>query len=127
MDVVRGITSALSLGKSGEHYILGGHNLTYRELFAKFQKIVGGRAPRWVLPPAAARVGGFLGDSLTRILGRETDFNSAMLQMGQLFHFYQSTKAIAELDYAISPLEPAIEKNWEFVEWHHLKLKQNQD
>ena len=46
LDVCRGCLLALDRGRSGERYILGGENLTGRELFARIATVVGGRAPR---------------------------------------------------------------------------------
>lgn len=120
LDVVHGLIQCLTQAKSGEHYILGGHNTLYYDLFQQMQAVVGGRAPRFVLRPGMASVGGWIGDTVTKVIGRETDFNSAMIQMGQLKHFYDSSKAIQQLGYRISPLSPAIERAWSFIQKHHL-------
>lgn len=122
---VRDVASALirlaeGVGNaSGEHYILGGHNLRYRDFFREIESVVGGKAPRWVLRPGVAAVGGLIGDTLTKIRGYESDFNSAMIRMGQICHFYDSSKAARDLGYSISPLRPALESAWNFVKDHH--------
>lgn len=118
-DVVHGIIQAVIKGRSGEHYILGGHNILYVDLFREMAEVTGGRAPGWVMNPSIARIGGWIGDTLTKVMGRETDFNSAMIQMGQIRHFYSSQKAQEELGYNISPLKPAIQRAWDFVRQHH--------
>jgi len=44
-DVVKGIILAAEKGRTGERYILGGANMTTREVFARTAELIGGRAP----------------------------------------------------------------------------------
>jgi dihydroflavonol-4-reductase len=97
-DVVEGITSAMDRGAAGSRYILGGDNLTCRELMTKIAAQLGVR-PRLMrfpkiaieplamaLRPMAAIDPRFYGPYLrTYIAGRYT--------------FYDSSKAAAELGY----------------------------
>ena len=45
-DVCDGMLAALDRGRTGERYILGGENLTGRELVERIAEVAGGRAPR---------------------------------------------------------------------------------
>ncbi|MEQ1634201.1 MAG: NAD-dependent epimerase/dehydratase family protein, partial [Planctomycetota bacterium] len=99
LDVCRGSLLALERGRRGERYILGGENLTGRELFARIARIAGGRAPRFS-PPR------FLLRSLARALrvyesiaGSRPPLTSDVLAMAPRFLWYSSRKAIAELGY----------------------------
>lgn len=114
-DVARGVINAAEKAKSGEHYIMAGHNVSYRELFAHMGTVVGRRPPRGTVGPVVAWVAGKLGDLGAALTGKESDLNSALVQMGQLRHFYSSEKAEHELGYRISPLVPAIESAWKFL------------
>lgn len=114
-DVARGVITAAEKAKSGEHYIMAGHNVSYRELFAHMGAVVGRRPPRGTVGPVVAWVAGKLGDLGAALTGKESDLNSALVQMGQLRHFYSSEKAEHELGYQISPLVPAIESAWKFL------------
>lgn len=53
-DVARGIVAAADLGMSGEHYILGGENATFRELLERVDEVAGVHHRTVALPPWAA-------------------------------------------------------------------------
>ena len=55
-DVAAGIVSALECGRPGERYILGGENVTIRQLAELVLDLVGRRAPIATIPNAAARL-----------------------------------------------------------------------
>src|SRR5689334_4978142 len=61
-DVARGMIAAWQRGRRGERYILGGHDMTYREVFEQIARIGGVRAPRFRVPRTIARVVGMWGD-----------------------------------------------------------------
>lgn len=117
-NVAAGVANALSLGRPGERYILGGENMSYRELWRLMAKVMGRRPPvRAMRNPLAAVVGG-VGDLLTRGLGRELEINSASIRMGQMFHFYSSRKAEQELNYRITSSETALVDGWDWFRQH---------
>jgi dihydroflavonol-4-reductase len=68
-DVVRGHLAALEVGTSGERYILGGENLTLKEILHTIASVVGRKPPRWAI--SAARLESFAGlaDFLHRTFG----------------------------------------------------------
>lgn len=115
-DVAQGVLNAVVRGGRDEQYILGGHNVSYVELFRELAAVANVRPPRWRVDSVAAALAGWFGDAWTRISGRETDVNSALVRMGQLRHYYSSDKAIRELGYKISPLQPAIKDAWQFLQ-----------
>ncbi len=114
-DVAQGIVSAMTRARSGEYYILGGHNVSYLELWQKMAKRIGCRAPRFRLPNWVARAGGLAGDLKAIVLRNETNLNSQAAAMGQLKHYYSSAKAMDELGYSLRPLDEAIEECWEWI------------
>jgi dihydroflavonol-4-reductase len=115
-NVARGVVQAITHGQKGQHYVLGGHNLTYVDLFREIAQVTNTVPPRWRLGPVVAAMAGWAGDLWTRISGNETDLNSALVRMGQLQHFYSSAKAVRELGYEVSPLQPAIRTAWDFLQ-----------
>jgi dihydroflavonol-4-reductase len=117
-DVAQGILHAATRGTSGARYILAGHNLSYRDLFAEIAAVVGQRPPWGSLGRLMAMAAGAAGDAWTGVSGRETDLNSALIQMGQLRHYYSSEQAIQQLGYQLSPLRPALQDAWEFLRAH---------
>ncbi len=44
--------------------------------------------------------------------GKEPEVNSAMVQMSRLRNYYDSRRAIDELDYRITPFEDAVRSAW---------------
>ncbi len=113
-DVARGVQLALKLGVAGERYILGGHNVTYLELWTQMAKIVGRRPPIGKLPNWVAKSAGRIGDLVGRFTTEETQLNSAVTAMGQIHHWYSSAKAIGQLGYQISDYLPSLEGSWEW-------------
>ncbi|MEQ1631534.1 MAG: NAD-dependent dehydratase, partial [Planctomycetota bacterium] len=109
LDVCRGSLLALERGRRGERYILGGENVTGRELFARIARIGGGRAPRFSPPRFVLR-------SLARALrvyesiaGSRPPLTSDVLAMAPRFLWYSSRKAIAELGYTPGSVDVGIE------------------
>ena len=125
-DVATGIISALKNGKRGERYILGGVNMTYLQLWRLMANTVGKRGPIAPMGWGAAKTIGFFGDVVSKIRGKEGQVNSAALQMGQIFHFYDSKKAIENLDYKIGDVETALQDAWRwFIEYGYAKRKKS--
>jgi dihydroflavonol-4-reductase len=96
-DVGVGHALALERGRRGERYLLGGQDISLRELFALVAATAGRPAPRLRVPYAAVRAGAALG-----IVNR----NEALL--ARVPAYFSSTKAERELGYHRSPLEPAV-------------------
>ena len=122
-DVADGIINAINRGKRGQRYILGGENMTYLQLWRMMAKTVGKKGPLTSMGWPAARTIGFFGDVFTRLWGKEGQVNSAALQMGQIYHYYDSRKAIDELGYKISDVASALQDAWAwFKEYGYVKL-----
>lgn len=108
-DVARGMIAAWQRGRRGERYILAGHNLTYRTVMNLIAAAAGVRPPRFAVPRFAAQLVGRYGDYRER-RGKRALVNSVQTWYAFTDRFqFTSGKAIRELGYAISPLEPAID------------------
>ncbi len=108
-EAVRGIDSAMQLGRTGERYILAGNNITYFDLWRKIAQLLHRPAPLFPLPGWLANTVGACGDVVAKLTRREATVNSAALALGQLYHYYDSSKAIRELGYSFGPLEPVLQ------------------
>ncbi|HEY1754530.1 MAG TPA: NAD-dependent epimerase/dehydratase family protein [Bryobacteraceae bacterium] len=97
-DVVDGMLAALERGSKGSRYILGGENLSYREIARRSLIALGLRRPLVPVPSLvtalAARVASF-----RRGQGRPR-FNPANHYTSSRFQYYASDKARRELGYA---------------------------
>jgi dihydroflavonol-4-reductase len=123
-DVSAGTVAAIQLGRSGRRYILGGHNLSYFQLWKQMAAIAGKRGPLFPAGPLQRMIGGWYGDLFHRVTGKEPDLNSAGVRMSSQHHRFSSRRAMEELGYTIRPLEETLRDAWNwFVE--HKYVNQN--
>jgi dihydroflavonol-4-reductase len=107
-DVADGCLAALEQAPTGRHFILAGHNLLYLDLWTAIARALG-RRPPWLRARRPARaIAGACGDLWSRISGRESDLNSAAVEMSSLFHYYSSQRAQHELGYQIRPFDSSL-------------------
>jgi dihydroflavonol-4-reductase len=121
-DVAGAMVSALTKGRTGEAYILGGANLTYRDFFGRVARMTGGKPP-WsqVLPRAAIQGAGAVGSAYARVSGQRKGFNRTLARLAMCGAYYSSAKAIAELDMEQTPVEVGIRETLRsLMEYGHL-------
>ena len=107
-DVAHGVLAAIDRGRPGRNYILGGENLTYFDLWSRFAKQLGKSSPFTILRKPGQLLVGFLGDLISRLGSRESDMNSAAIQMSSQHHWYSSQRAMDELGYNPRPADESI-------------------
>jgi dihydroflavonol-4-reductase len=107
-DVAAGMLAALERGRSGEIYICGGENLTYRQFFTAVARAAGVAAPIGTLPRAAVLAAGAAGSFYQTLTGRPALVDRRMARLGSQGAWYTSTKAIRELDLPQTPIAGAI-------------------
>ncbi|HKI26498.1 MAG TPA: hopanoid-associated sugar epimerase [Candidatus Sulfotelmatobacter sp.] len=114
-ECARGHVSALERGKSGERYILGGENLTLKQLLDKLGRITGLPSPKVKLPYVFAFAAGVVDEAITgRLLKREPRATVDTVRMGRKKMFASSDKAERELGWKIVPVEDALRRA---VDW----------
>ena len=120
-DVAEAMISAANKGTNGEMYILGGKNMSYKEIFTLMADVLGVSPPRFAIPYAAARLGGWAGDFHGFLTKKEPSINTTTACMGFVNHYYDPTKAITALGMKQSPVRGAVERavKW-FREENHL-------
>ncbi|MGC2821958.1 MAG: dihydroflavonol 4-reductase, partial [Candidatus Sulfotelmatobacter sp.] len=110
-----GHISAMEKGKSGERYILGGENLTLKQILDKLGAISGLPSPNIKLPYFVAFVAGFFDENVSgRLLGREPRATVETVRMGKKKMWASSAKAERELGWKILPADDALRRA---VEW----------
>lgn len=111
----RGHVVALEKGKSGERYILGGENLTLKQILDKLAKISGLPSPKVKLPYIFAYMTGVVDETVTgRLLRREPRATIDTVRMGKKKMWAISDKAERELGWQIAPVDGALQRA---VEW----------
>lgn len=124
-EVARGHAVALERGHSGERYILGGENLTLKQLLDKLAAITGLKSPRMRLPYLVALAAGVVDTTITGVLlNREPRAPFDAVRMGAKKMFASSSKAERELGWRVLPVEDALRRavDW-FKENGYLKPK----
>jgi dihydroflavonol-4-reductase len=110
-DVALGHVLAFERGRPGERYVLGGENMTIREVFAVIARAAGRPPPRLPVPWTAAYAGARLADLTLRLTGREQQlFVLDEVRAGRLPHLFDDAKARAELGYTSRPAIDALEE-----------------
>lgn len=114
-EVARAHVSALSKGQSGRRYILGGENLTLKQILDKMSAITGIPSPTVKIPFAVAATYAFFEEWITgRIRGREPRATLEEVRMGRKKMFASSARAQQELGFRIVPVYPAMRAA---IEW----------
>jgi len=110
-----GHVAALEKGKSGERYILGGENLTLKQILDKLGEKTGLPSPKIKLPYVFAFAAGVVDQTITGgILRREPRATVDAVRMGKKKMFASSGKAESELGWKIVPVDGALRRA---VEW----------
>ncbi|WP_435064334.1 NAD-dependent epimerase/dehydratase family protein [Halobaculum sp. EA56] len=118
-DAVDGILAAMEHGSAGEHYVLGGENLTYGEALGVIAEHGDGRGPSVRVPPAAIHAAGPVVGAVNELAGlRLFPFDAEMARLATRRLFYSSAKAERDLGYAARPLSAHVE---EAIEWYREK------
>ncbi len=114
-ECARGHIAALERGRPGERYILGGENLTLKQILDKLGAITGLPSPRIKLPYLFAYATGVVDEAITgRLLRREPRATVDTVRMGKKKMFASSDKAERELGWKIVPVEDALRRA---VDW----------
>jgi len=113
-DVAEGHLAAMRKGRPGERYILGGRNMSFREILETLGRIAGLPAPSLRMPYGVALCAGAVDSWLAGFLGRPPRIPLEGVKMARYKMFVSSAKAERELGYRPGPVEPALERA---VQW----------
>jgi dihydroflavonol-4-reductase len=102
-DVARGHLLAFQRGVAGERYILGGEDMTLRQILAEIALLVGRTPPRVRLPYAAVLPIAYLAEALARVSGRSGRVTLEGVRMSRKHMFFSSAKAQRDLGYRWRP------------------------
>jgi dihydroflavonol-4-reductase len=102
-DVAAGHLLAFHRGTPGERYILGGEDMTLRQILALIAERVGRKPPRLRLPYAAVLPIAYLAEAYSKISGRSGRITLEGVRMSRKRMFFSSAKAVRELGYQWRP------------------------
>ena len=110
-ECARGHIAALERGRPGERYILGGENLTLKQILDKLAAITGLPSPTIRVPYIVALATGVVDELVTgRVLGREPRATIDAVRMGRKKMFVSSAKSERELGWKIVPVDAALRR-----------------
>ncbi len=113
-ECARGHVQALEKGRSGERYILGGENLTLKQILDQLAAITGLPSPTVKVPYIVALAGGVFYEFTGRLLGREPRTTIDAVRLSRKMMFVSSAKAERELGWRTVPVDAALRRS---VEW----------
>ena len=114
-DCAAGHLLAAERGRIGERYILGGCNVTLKEVLDMLAVISGLHAPRWKFSHAVAYVAACVDTAVSAALRREPQIPLEGVRMSRHKMFVDASKATRELGFSPGPIEGALERA---VRWY---------
>ena len=115
-DVAAGHLAAAERGRVGERYILGGENLTLKQVLDLLSQIAGGPSPRLRIPHAVALAWSFVDVALARLdPHRMPAATPEKVRLSRRYEFFDSSKAIRELGLPQTPVREGLTRA---VEWY---------
>jgi len=110
-DVAEGHLLAHAHGAIGERYILGGENLSLREILAAVAGVVGRKPPKLRLPHNLVLPIAYIVEGMARLAG-STDEPAVTVdgvRLAKKFMYFKCDKAIRALGYSARPARTALE------------------
>ena len=98
-DVAEGHRLAFEHGRIGERYILGGTDLTLRQILQMIAGLVGRPAPRVRLPHGVVLPLAYVAEAFARLTGGDTRITVDGVRMARHHMFFSSARAMRELGY----------------------------
>ena len=114
-DVAKGHIQAFNKGKLGERYILGGENLTFKEILEMISNLCGHNPPKIQLPKKPLYPIGYLFEIFARLFNLKNPMLTVdMIRMAEKKMFFSSEKAKKELNYRYKSAKIALK---DAIQW----------
>ncbi len=114
-DVAAGHWLAARHGRVGRRYILGNSNMTLKDFFSHIARLTGRRPPKVRLPYLPVLLAAYVDETISRcVRGRRPSIPITGVKMARKYMFFDSSRAVRELNLPQSPVEGAMERA---IEW----------
>jgi dihydroflavonol-4-reductase len=118
-EVARGHLLAMEKARPGQRYILGGENLTLKQILDKLALLTGLPAPTMKVPHTVAMGFAVFDQFFTgMVLGKEPRATIDAVKMGRKKMFASSAKAERELGYKVLRVEDALRRAIDWFQTH---------
>jgi dihydroflavonol-4-reductase len=108
-DVAEGHWLAFERGLVGERYILGGYNMSLRDVLTEIADIAGRKPPKVRLPHGVVMPIAHISEAWARLTGMNPIATVEEVRMSKKRMFFTSAKAERELGYTARPARLALE------------------
>ena len=98
-DVAEAFRSAMEKGRSGERYLLGGPNWSFKMFFERLERLSKVKGPKVRLPEAMYSIAGMAVDAFYRQLDKAPPVDLVSVEMGRRFWYLDASKAERELGF----------------------------
>jgi dihydroflavonol-4-reductase len=102
-------------GKIGERYLLGGENLTLKQLLDALAKITGLPAPKLKIPHGLALGVAYMNTAFSRLIGKEPQIPVEGVKIARHMMFVDASRAQKELGFQPGSVKAALERA---VHWY---------
>ena len=120
-DVVEGHIQALSKGRPGQRYILGGESLSMQEFVDTAAYIARVRPPRFHIPYWLAKVAALADEVKSTISRREPRLTRQVVEIYKHDWVYSCEKAKRDLDYRVTPARNALAQT---IDWIKMAIEE---
>lgn len=113
-DAAHAVVAALTKGRSGESYILGHENLSFKDAFGLMAEVAGVKPPGMAMPAGVVKAYGRFGSFLSWLTGKGADVTYPLARISCDHFIYSAQKAVTELGMPQTPIREAVADamNW---------------
>jgi nucleoside-diphosphate-sugar epimerase len=105
------IAGAVEYGQGGQRYLIGGENLSWKELLKKISRLMGKEKPVITLPNGLVTIGTFFLEILHSLQGKQSGLNPVQLvKLQTAMTFFDPAVSQQELRFGPADLDAALEK-----------------
>ncbi len=109
-DVVQGHILAMTKGRSGERYILGGEDICFNRFFSTLEQITGTKRKLYRIPIELIKTFSIMESIKSKCFGFQPYFLPEFADRLKFNQRYSSQKAVTELNYQITPFKIGLQK-----------------
>ena len=109
-DLVNGHILAMEKGTSGEKYILGGENISYKIFFQTIRQYAGKKIRLIRVPRLLIKIWSFLHMMVYRLAGKHTHISPKVVDRLSQNRALSCEKAMRQLGYSITPFAEGMQK-----------------
>jgi len=114
-DVIDGHILSMAKGTAGEKYILGGENISYRDLFKKIRNLSGTKAGIIEVPKIFVQMWALAQWLRFAFTGKEPFVTKKAVRQVFCNKIFSSEKAMRQLGYRLTPIEKGLQQTIQYL------------